>query len=288
MKNFGRLFVITVVLSVLFAIPAFADATFSSCWVQDASGNWKVKYPNGEYVTNAWFCDDAIASNGKDVWYLLDAAGNMISAGLVQDGTGNYYSLETSHNGYYGMLRYKSGTYDGVNLELESSHSGAFASIKNKDAVTALANIYGVKNVSINNSNCVYSSSLVTSSSQSSGSLKSLSSAQATTDWAASSSNNNAAAFVQAFVSDLNNSNTDPDIYYLAEGNTIFIITDIADNYYLSRSQALNGYRQIYGSVEYKEEQQEFKQKIYEATGVWVQMGIRGYHNGEKIFERIF
>ena len=47
----------------------------------------------------------------------------MVNTGLVQDQTGNIYSLETSHNGYYGMLRYKSGAYDGVYLDLES-HPG--------------------------------------------------------------------------------------------------------------------------------------------------------------------
>lgn len=89
-----------------------------------------------------------MATNGKDVWYLLDAGGNMLTAGLVQDGTGNFYSLETSHNGYYGMLRYKSGTYDGVSLQLESQHNGSFAAIKNADGIEALKTKYGVTNIS--------------------------------------------------------------------------------------------------------------------------------------------
>lgn len=134
-------------------------ATFSEYWFQDAQGNWKVKDNNGNIVKNAWLCDDAVASNGQDVWYLLDSTGNMITAGLVQDGTGNYYSLETNHNGYYGMLRYKSGTYDGVSLTLEGSHGGAFAAVLNQDGLNALKSKYGVTSVSISNANCVYTSS---------------------------------------------------------------------------------------------------------------------------------
>lgn len=83
----------------------------------------------------------------------------MVSAGLVQDQTGNIYSLETSHNGYYGMLRYQSGAYDGIYLDLEASHGGSFAKIKNQDGVTGLQGIYGLTQVNIDNSNCVYTSS---------------------------------------------------------------------------------------------------------------------------------
>ncbi|WP_435303633.1 hypothetical protein [Thomasclavelia cocleata] len=110
-------------------------------------------------VTNAWLCDDAVPSNGQNIWYLIDSNGNMVSAGLVQDQTGNIYSLETSHNGYYGMLRYQSGAYDGVYLDLESSHGGSFAKIKNQEGVTGLQGIYGLTQVNIDNSNCVYTSS---------------------------------------------------------------------------------------------------------------------------------
>lgn len=154
-------FVIAAVFSAMLGVTAFAAATFSECWFEDASGQWHVRNRDGSTVTNAWFCDDAVPANGKDVWYLLDASGNMISAGLVQDGTGNYYSLETDHNGYYGMLRYKSGTYDGILLDLESSHAGAFAAIRNADGIEALKARYGVTQVSIDNSNIVYSSGIV-------------------------------------------------------------------------------------------------------------------------------
>lgn len=155
-----KVFALAFLMTVVAAIPTLAATTFSQYWKQDAAGNWYVEQPGKGKVTNAWLCDDAVATNGKDVWYLLDAGGNMLTAGLVQDGTGNFYSLETSHNGYYGMLRYKSGTYDGVSLQLESQHNGSFAAIKNADGIEALKTKYGVTNISnINNANCVYTSS---------------------------------------------------------------------------------------------------------------------------------
>ena len=138
---------------------AAESATFSEYWFQDSNGTWKVRDNSGNVIKNAWLCDDAVASNGKDVWYLLDANGNMVSAGLVQDQTGNFYSLETNHNGYFGMLRYKSGNYDGINLSLEGSHGGSFAAVLNQDGLNALKAKYGVTSVNIDNSNCVYTSS---------------------------------------------------------------------------------------------------------------------------------
>lgn len=146
-----------------------SESTFSEYWFQDSDGSWKVRDNSGNIVKNAWLCDDAVASNGQNVWYLLDANGNMLTQGLVQDQTGNYYSLETNHNGFYGMLRYQSGTYDGVSLSLESSHSGGFAKILNQDGINALSTKYGVTNVSIDNSNCVYTSTFRSASSGTSG-----------------------------------------------------------------------------------------------------------------------
>ena len=152
--------IITAVILALAMITTAYGATFSEFWKQDASGNWYVQKPDGSRVKDAWLCDDAVAANGKDVWYLLDANGNMLTAGLVQDGTGNFYSLETEHNGYYGMLRYKSGNYGGVNLTLEGSHNGSFAAILNADGLNALKAQYGVTSCAhINNGNIVYTSS---------------------------------------------------------------------------------------------------------------------------------
>ena len=145
-------------MSLSMSLLSYAS-TFSEYWYQDSQGNWHIQDQNGNMVTNAWLCDDAVSSNGQDVWYLIDATGNMVSAGLVQDQTGNIYSLETSHNGYYGMLRYKSGAYDGVYLDLESSHGGSFAKIKNQEGIDGLQGIYSLTQVNIDNSNCVYTSS---------------------------------------------------------------------------------------------------------------------------------
>lgn len=150
-------------LGLLFSFTALADPAFSGFWTQDAAGGWHVRDGNGALVKNAWLCDDAVAANGKDVWYLIDENGDMICAGLVQDGTGNYYSLETNHNGYFGMLRCRSGNYsaDGfdVSLELESSHNGSFAAIRNAEGIRKLQERYGVKKVTIDNASCVYTSS---------------------------------------------------------------------------------------------------------------------------------
>ncbi len=149
---------LTIGMSLSMSLLSYAS-TFSEYWYQDNQGNWHIKDNNGNMVTNAWLCDDAVGSNGQDVWYLIDSNGNMISSGLVQDQTGNIYSLETNHNGYYGMLRYQSGAYDGVYLDLESSHGGSFAKIKNQEGIDGLQSIYGLTQVNIDNSNCVYTSS---------------------------------------------------------------------------------------------------------------------------------
>jgi len=159
---------ITACFCALFAFASFAAPSYSEFWYADSDGNWHIRDGNGNLVTNAWLCDDAVASNGKDIWYLIDANGNMVSAGLVQDKTGNYYSLEMNHDGYYGMLRYKSGTYtaDGltVDLQLESAHNGSFAAIKNQDGIDKLKAWYGLQLLNIDNSNCVYTSSFGSSS----------------------------------------------------------------------------------------------------------------------------
>lgn len=155
-------------ISLSMSLLSYAS-TFSEYWYQDNQGNWHINDGNGNMVTNAWLCDDAVASNGQDIWYLIDSNGNMVSAGLVQDQTGNYYSLEVNSNGYKGMLRYKSGTYDGVYLDLEGSHNGSFSKLKNQDGIDGLKAIYGLTQVSIDNSNCVYTSSFRNSSSSGNG-----------------------------------------------------------------------------------------------------------------------
>lgn len=135
-----------------------AGPTFSKYWFQDTKGDWKVKDENGNVIKNAWLCDDAVPTNGDNVWYLLDKNGKMVTAGLVEDPEGKYYSLETSHNGYYGMLRYKSDTYDGIKLQLNDKHDGYFAQIQNKKGLEGLKEKYGITKISIPSSNCVYTS----------------------------------------------------------------------------------------------------------------------------------
>ena len=171
MRKLRRLLAVTALslsVTMCMGIVTWADsttgnvsqqATFSEYWYQDSQGSWHIKDNNGNMVTNAWLCDDAVQSNGNNVWYLIDGNGNMITSGLVQDQTGNYYSLETNHNGFYGMLRYQSGNYDNISLTLDSNHSGSFAAIQNPEAIQALQARYGLAQVSINNSNCVYTSS---------------------------------------------------------------------------------------------------------------------------------
>lgn len=137
-----------------------SGATFSSFWRQDQNGVWKVYDRAGNVVTNCWLCDDAVISNGQNIWYLLDQNGNMVSAGLVRDAQGNFYSLETEHNGFYGMMRYVSGTYGAVSLNLENSHNGRFGAINNQEAVNVLNAMYGTTDISGISTRCVYTSQM--------------------------------------------------------------------------------------------------------------------------------
>lgn len=163
MKNILKILFLSAALTVIIGMTAFAaNPTFSKFWYQTDDGIWHVKDENGTTIKNCWFCDDAVASNGKNIWYLIDKNGNMVSYPLVQDGTGNCYSLENNHDGYYGMLHYedKAYLYDGesITLDVVSAHDGSFAAIENEDGIEALKGKYGLKTISIDNSNIVYSS----------------------------------------------------------------------------------------------------------------------------------
>ena len=138
---------------------ATGAGTFSKNWFADAAGVWRIKDKAGNYVTSAWLCDDAVAANGQSVWYLMNTDGTMLAAGLVQDNTGNYYSLEMNHNGYYGMLRYINGIYDGIYMEFSQKHDGTFGAITNQSAIDALKAKYGVTRFGIGNDRCVYTKS---------------------------------------------------------------------------------------------------------------------------------
>lgn len=158
----GRsLFLLTAfVFSLSGAFISFAGATFSDAWTKDTDGSWKVT-ENGSFIRDAWICDDSVPENGKEVWYLLDKNGCMVSAGLLQDERGDFYSLETSHNGYFGMMRHTSGTYDGIRLELEDAHHGTFGKILNKEGIEALTARYGITKISgTGGIRCVYTSEL--------------------------------------------------------------------------------------------------------------------------------
>ena len=148
MKKLFVSIILGLLMSLSVATVTLADATFSDVWELCPDGAWKVKSPSGGYICNAWFCDDAVPANGNNVWYLLGYDGSMISAGLVQDGTGNYYSIETNHNGYYGMMRYVDGWYNcngqQVYLQFNKNHDGGFGKVINADGLAKLKAIYGV------------------------------------------------------------------------------------------------------------------------------------------------
>ncbi len=137
-----------------------AAVTFSPNWYADGFGVWRIRNSAGQVVTNAWLCDDAVTANGQNVWYLLTQDGAMLASGLVQDNTGNFYSLETNHDGYFGMLRYTDGYYNcngqQVYLKFSHEHNGTFGAITNTEGLEKLKAIYGVTKYGIGNENAVY------------------------------------------------------------------------------------------------------------------------------------
>ena len=156
----GMLAFLMLLLSCFSSYGAGA-ATYSECWKKTADGKWIVSDAKGSQMKGIWLCDDAVMANGKNVWYVIGPDGAMITAGLIQDKSGNYFSLETANNGYYGMMRNQSGVYDGIRLEIQMAHLGNFGAILNADGIAALKAKYGVTQVDIDNSNIVYSSKIV-------------------------------------------------------------------------------------------------------------------------------
>lgn len=136
-------------------------ASYSSAWYV-SNGSWYIKGPNGQALRGAWVCDNAAGPGSADNWYLIDTNGQMVTAPLVVDAGGYYYSLETNHNGNYGMLRHTNGTYDGIYLSFNQVHNGSFGAITNVEGINALKAKYGVTSVAhISSSNCYYTSSYV-------------------------------------------------------------------------------------------------------------------------------
>ena len=138
--------------------------TYSSRWIVDENGAWHITDKNGNPLTNCWVCDDDVHGNGNNVWYLIREDGTLETAGLVQDAAGRFYSTETSHNGYFGMIRYKSGYYNcggqQIWLEFSANHDGTFGMIINADGIEKLKAIFGVTPVKAGNGNVINTASL--------------------------------------------------------------------------------------------------------------------------------
>ena len=136
------------------------SALYSSGWYMDGAGNWMYRSPSGKAAVNTWICDDAVAANGKNVWYLIGTDGKMITAGLIQDSNDNFYSIETLHNGLFGMMRYQDGWYDcsgqKVYLTFNRNHDGSFGAVTNADGIEKLKAIYGVTKAATGSENCLY------------------------------------------------------------------------------------------------------------------------------------
>lgn len=152
--------IMTVVMIVLSVFPVSASTGYSVNWKQDETGRWFVQKNDGTVIKNAWFGDDTDPVDVK--WYILGSDGFMVEAPLVCDKTGTYYSIETSHNGNFGMMRNKSGVYDGISITINESRNATYGAVMNKEAIDALKKKYGAVNVEIDNSNIIYASRLVT------------------------------------------------------------------------------------------------------------------------------
>lgn len=142
-----------------------AELPYSNHWYQGTDGSWYLKGKDEKPVTSVWVCDDVKEENRGNIWYLIGTDGKMESSPLVQDISGNYYSLEMRHEGNFGMLRWKNGSYDlgngqSVYLEFEQTHNGSFGAIKNKEGIEALKKQFGVKVFPISDKEFLYTRSL--------------------------------------------------------------------------------------------------------------------------------
>lgn len=86
------------------------------------SGNSWYYYNNGVRTTG-WVYDGSS-------WYYCNASDGAMVAGWIQDSTGNWFFLNTTHDGTYGCL--KAGwVYDGGNwYYLHTSHDGTYGAMK--------------------------------------------------------------------------------------------------------------------------------------------------------------
>ena len=120
--------IMTVVMIVLSVFPVSASTGYSVNWKQDETGRWFVQKNDGSVIKNAWFGDDSNPAEVK--WYVLGPEGFMVEAPLVCDKTGTYYSIETNHNGNFGMMRNKSGVYDGISIAINEVRNATYGCLQ--------------------------------------------------------------------------------------------------------------------------------------------------------------
>lgn len=138
--------ILAVMLIISTCLSSVANAApYSDKWELDSLQKWKF-VRNGAPVVNAWVLDDECDVEGG-LWYLLDENGHVVADPLVKDGGGNYYSFNGEHDGHYGALRTRPGTYHGVELEISDGTDGVLGSIKNKEAVEELEQTCEVREV---------------------------------------------------------------------------------------------------------------------------------------------
>ena len=164
----GIAFILAIAMIIVSVFPASASTGYSVNWKQNEAGKWFVQKNDGTTIKNAWFGDDTDPANVK--WYILGPDGFMVEAPLIRDKTGTYYSIETDHNGNFGMMRNKSGVYDGISIAINEVRNATYGAVMNQDAIEAMKKKYGVVDMEIDNSNIVYASRIAASVSSTSSS----------------------------------------------------------------------------------------------------------------------
>ena len=109
-----------------FGITAYAsEQTQTNRW--EGQGDvWRLKSSNGTYVTNSWVEDGG-------AWYLLDEQGYMRTDLVYDSITNAYYMLNPNHDGTYGRMLDKAGTYKVNNIDVymafNQSHDGTYGKV---------------------------------------------------------------------------------------------------------------------------------------------------------------
>ena len=129
MKKTFRLFVFSMVLSVLMGMVSFADLNQTDRWHVAADGTWYLfNQARTADVTNSWFQD----LDGS--WYLLAPGDGHMYAGLIHDTlTDRWYFCQTEHDGWYGRMAHTDGAYtvngQTIHLTFNQQHDGTFGAI---------------------------------------------------------------------------------------------------------------------------------------------------------------